>query len=187
MVWSIRNAALRGHGLRPVVLNGADPGPQGTLGDFWRHSWFSRLRERRCSWRAVRRDRGCRPVSCRAGAAEKEPPARQRLGPLSRPRVCPLPAPLVTRAALLFSAVTGGGLRGRVPSSPASVLLHEVTSVSPILAGAIATATGGDARRASRGSLCHAPCQCGSGPLAPPWPSPFLQRRWLGGGGGTAR
>lgn len=43
-VWLARNAMLRGHGLRPVVLNGGDPAPpQGTLGGFWRHPWFSRL------------------------------------------------------------------------------------------------------------------------------------------------
>lgn len=57
--------------------------------------------------------------------------------------------------------------------------------ISPILAGAIATGAGGDACPASSGPLCRTPCHCGSGPLVPHWPSPFLHRRWLRGGGGT--
>lgn len=59
--------------------------------------------------------------------------------------------------------------------------------IGPILAGAIGTGAGGDACRASSGPLCHVPCHCGSRPLVPHWPSSFLQRRSLGGGGGTTQ
>lgn len=73
----------------------------------------------------------------------------QRPGPLSPPP-SPLPAPRDKRAALLFSAVTGGRTWGQSALQP-GLRPAPRSHVSPIPAGAIETAAAGDACRASRG------------------------------------